>query len=73
MRTARCLRRRSTTNWRLQDETDAAGEKAGEDRVFKSYQDGKVTQSTTDPVTGKNETYNDSLGKTWDDANPGKH
>ena len=41
--------------------------------MFKSYQDGKVTQSTTYPVTGKQETYNDSLGKTWDDANPGKH
>ena len=46
-----------------QDEIDAAGEKAGEDRVFKSYQDGKVTQSTNDPVTGKHETYNNSLGQ----------
>ena len=42
-----------------QDEIDAAGQQAGEDRVFKSYQDGKVTQSTIDPVTHKNETYND--------------
>jgi hypothetical protein len=56
-----------------QDEIDAAGQQAGEDRVFKSYQDGKVTQSTIDPVTHKNETYNYSLGKTWDNANPGKH
>ena len=50
-------------------EIDAAGQQAGEDRVFKSYQDGKVTQSTIDPVTDKTrDADNDSLGKTWDNA-----
>ena len=57
-----------------QDEIDAAGQQAGEDAGIQVVSGRQGAHSPrTIPLHHKHETYNDLLGKTWDDANPGKH
>ncbi len=50
------------------EDVDAAGSKAGLNRVRDGFNNGEVITSTKDPTTGAQNTYPQYYGNAWDDA-----